>query len=138
VPIRREDYVALAAFRKALRKFLRFSEERAREAGLTPQQHQVLLAVRGMADRDWASVGEIADSLQLQHHATVGLVDRCEAAGLVRRSPDPDDRRVVHVALTPRGEEVLEEITAQNLGELRALGQLTKDLDALNREQVER
>ena len=138
MPIRREDYVALAAFRKALRKFLRFSEERAREAGLTPQQHQVLLAVRGMADRDWASVGEIADSLQLQHHATVGLVDRCEAAGLVRRSPDPDDRRVVHVALTPRGEEVLEEITAQNLGELRALGQLTKDLDALNREQVER
>lgn len=128
----RQDYVGLAAFRKALRKFLSFSEATAREAGLTPQQHQVLLAVYANPDRDWASVGEIAESLQLRHHATVGLVDRCQAAGMVERSPDPQDRRVVRVSLTEKGRVALEYICTRNIVELRSLTALTQQLEALN------
>jgi len=127
----KEDYVALAAFRKTLRRFIRFAEEGAREAGLTPQQHQVLLAIRGQRDREWASVGDIADSLQLKHHATVGLVDRCAAVGLVERTTDPTDRRVVQVSLTPRGHEILDHLTTRNLRELRAIPTLVAHLNAL-------
>jgi DNA-binding MarR family transcriptional regulator len=132
--ITRADYAELAAFRKALRKFLRFVEEGARDSGLTPQQHQVLLAIRGFTDRDWASVGEIADSLQLEHNTTVGLIDRCHLAGLVERTRDTEDRRVVKVSLTPAGEKVLEHLTRRNLNEIRALGKLTRELKNLVRE----
>jgi DNA-binding MarR family transcriptional regulator len=121
--ISKAEYVALAAFRAALRRFLRFSEEGAREAGLTPQQHQLLLAVKGQPDRDWASVSALAEALQVRHHAAVGLVDRCERAGLVQRSPDPEDRRQVRVLLTEQGEEILERLSARNRRELRALQQ---------------
>ncbi|HWD37990.1 MAG TPA: MarR family transcriptional regulator [Fimbriimonas sp.] len=131
--VKKEDYVALATFRRNLRRFLRFAEEGAREVGLTPQQHQVLLAIKGRPDREWASVGELADSLQLKHHATVGLVDRCQAAGLVERTPDQTDRRVVHVSLTEKGEDTLRKLTERNLPELRALGKLTSELEALAR-----
>ena len=129
--IQRSDYAELAAFRKALRMFLRFAEESARAEGLTPQQHQTLLAIRADPNRDWASVGDIAESLQLQHNTTVGLVDRCLAAGLVERTRDENDRRVVKVSLTPEGERVLETITKRNLQELRALGKLSKELEHL-------
>ena len=129
--VRKEDYVAVGTFRKALRRFLRFAEEGAKEAGFTPQQHQVLLAVQSHADRDWATVGEIADSLQLKHHATVGLVDRCQSAGLVNRSTDLRDRRIVRVSLTAKGSEILHRLTQRNLHELRALGRLTSELEAL-------
>jgi DNA-binding MarR family transcriptional regulator len=129
--VRKEDYVALAAFRKALRRFIRFAEVGAKEVGLTPQQHQVLLAVQGHIDRDWASVGELAESLQLEHHATVGLVNRCQAAGLVNRTADQRDRRIVRVSLTLKGADVLDRLTQRNLSELKALGQLTKELEAL-------
>jgi DNA-binding MarR family transcriptional regulator len=130
----KEDYVALATFRRSLRRFLRFVEEGAREAGLTPQQHQVLLAIRGQAGRDGASVGELSDALQLKPHATVGLVDRCERAGFVERSPDPHDRRVVRVALTEKGDEVLARLTKRNLAELTAVGTLLADLQKLVRQ----
>ena len=133
-PITRKNYADLAAFRKALRKFIRFAEEGAREAGLTPQQHQVLLAVYADPDRDWATVGEIADSLQLLHHTTVGLLDRCHTAGLIERSRDPLDGRVVRVSLTPAGASILESITQRNLRELKALGKLTRDLESLVKE----
>ena len=129
----KEEYVALAGFRKSLRRFLRFVEVGAVEAGITPQQHQVLLAIRGQPDREWASVGELSDSLQLKHHATVGLVDRCQAAGLVMRSSLPEDRRVVRVSLTEHGEEILGRLTERNLGELRALGGFLSELQKLTK-----
>ena len=129
--VTKDDYIQLASFRKALRRFLRFVEEGAREAGLTPQQHQVLLALRAHAGRDWATISELADSLQLKHHAAVGLVDRCQAAELVVRTIDPIDQRVVQVHLTPKGYEILDRLTRRNLGELRALGRITADLEAL-------
>src|SRR2546425_4326607 len=124
--ISKADYEALHAFRHALRRFLRFSEEGARAAGLTAQQHQLLLAVKGQPGRDWASVSDLAESLQIRHHAAVGLVDRCERAELVERSPDPHDRRQVRVILTQRGETLLARLWTRNRRELRTLRQALK------------
>jgi DNA-binding MarR family transcriptional regulator len=121
--ISKADYEALAAFRSALRRFLRFSEQGARAAGLTPQQHQLLLAVKGRPGREWASISDLAEALQVRHHAAVGLVDRCERAGLARRTPDPDDRRQVRVTLTEKGEAILERLSHRNLSELKTLRQ---------------
>ena len=115
------DYEALAAFRFALRRFLRFSEEGARAAGITPQQHQLLLAIKGRPGREWASLSDIAEALQVRHHAAVGLVDRSARAQLVRRTPDPDDRRQVRVRLTAKGETILARLSRRNRSELRAL-----------------
>lgn len=119
--LRKEDYEALARFRYALRRFLHLTEERARAAGITPQQHQLLLAVKGQPGREWASVSDLAEALQVRHHAAVGLVDRCERARLAVRAPDPEDRRQVRVSLTPHGEELLETLSRQNQEELRIL-----------------
>lgn len=132
----KDDYVALAAFRKALRTFLRVVEQNARAASVTPQQHQVLLAVMGHPGRDWASVTEIRDTLQLAHNATVGLVDRCQAHGLLERTADEGDRRVVRVALTEKGRELLAEVTHANLAELRASAVLTQALAELMGEEA--
>lgn len=117
------DYEALAAFRYALRRFLRFSEEGARAAGLTPQQHQLLLAVKGHPGREWVSITELAEALQIRHHAAVGLVDRCEGARLIRRTPDPQDRRQVRVFLTAKGERILGRLSNRNRRELETLRQ---------------
>src|SRR5690242_18367654 len=95
------DFRALAEFRYQIRKFLRFSEEAARSAGLEPQQHQLLLAVKGMPDGMRPRIGEIADRLQIQHHSTVELVDRLEKNGFVSRKRSDRDRREVLIALTP-------------------------------------
>ena len=122
MPISPAEYTALAEFRRALRQFLHFSEQAAREAGLTPQQHQALLAIMGAADPDAVTVGELADSLQIRHHSAVGLIDRLAAQDLVERRPAPNDRRSVHVALTQRGLDVLEGLTAAHRSELRRLG----------------
>jgi DNA-binding MarR family transcriptional regulator len=124
--ISKSEYEALHAFRYALRRFLRFSEDGARAAGLTSQQHQLLLAVKGQRGRSWASVSDLAESLQIRHHAAVGLVDRCARAGLVERSPDPDDRRQVRVSLTPKGEGLLTRLSSRNRRELRTLSQALK------------
>ena len=117
------DYEALAAFRYALRRFLRFSEEGARAAGLTPQQHQLLLAVKGQPGRDWMSITELAEALQIRHHTAVGLVDRCEGARLIQRAPDPDDRRQVRIFVTAKGERILGRLSARNRRELETLRQ---------------
>jgi len=115
------DYAALAGFRARLRDFLAFTERAARAAGLTPRQHQLLLAIRGREEPDAPTVGALARALGLRHHTVVGLVDRCSAAGLVRRLPDPEDHRRVHVDLTRRGERALERLTGRHRAELEAL-----------------
>lgn len=115
------DYEALAAFRHALRRFLDFSGEAAKEAGLTPQQHQALLAIKGFPGRDRVTIGELAEQLVQRHHSTVGRVDRLEALGLVRREADPADRRRAMVALTDRAEEVLAGLSTIHRAELRRL-----------------
>jgi DNA-binding MarR family transcriptional regulator len=115
------DIRNLARFRHALRKFLSFSEQVARRAGLTPQQHLLLLGVAGFTDKDCATVGDIADFLQVRHHSAVGLIDRAEAAGLVRREVNPDDQRVVYVSLTPIGSRKLRMLTALHRKELSGL-----------------
>jgi DNA-binding MarR family transcriptional regulator len=115
------DYEALARFRYTLRRFMRFTEEGARAAGLTPQQHQILLAIKGQPDRDWATISQLAEALQLRQNAVGGLVDRCEAAGLVVRIHGTTDRREVRVSLTPKGEAVLEGLSHRNREELNIL-----------------
>ena len=115
------DYEALAGFRRTLRRFLHNTEANARAEGITPQQHQLLLAIMGQPDRAWANVTELAEALQILHHAAVGLVNRCERAGLVLRTPGTRDRREVHVSLTPRGEEVLARLAESNRAELEML-----------------
>src|ERR1700747_2998504 len=97
------DYEDLLMLRTGLRRFLRWSEQQAEEAGLTPAQHQLLLVVRGHADSRGPTIGEIADYLLLRHHSAVGLVDRADAAGLVTRTRDPEDHRVVRLQLTAVG-----------------------------------
>ncbi|MEQ6289995.1 MarR family winged helix-turn-helix transcriptional regulator [Vogesella sp. GCM10023246] len=123
-PLSKDDFQRLADFRYRLRRFLRFSEEMAQEHGLTPQQYQVLLQLRGYPGRDWATVAELAERLQTQHHSVVGLVSRCEALGLVQRTPGRDDKRCVEVSLLPRGEQLVEEMARAHRDELLALRQL--------------
>jgi DNA-binding MarR family transcriptional regulator len=116
------EYETLAAFRYSLRQFLRFSEDAAHQAGITPQQHQALLAIKGFPERDNVSVGELAERLQVQHHSAVGLVDRLVADGLLQRAASPEDRRQVQLTLTPRGETVLEKLAAIHREQLRRIG----------------
>jgi DNA-binding MarR family transcriptional regulator len=123
-----EEYETLAAFRAALRHFLRVSEEAAHRLGLTPHQHDALLAIRGTPHREWVTVGELAERLQIRHHSAVGLVSRLVKEGLAVRRPAPDDRRQVRVTLTPRAHELLERLSAVHRHELR---RLAPELDAL-------
>src|SRR5271166_3427456 len=97
------DYEDLLTLRTGLRRILRWSEQQAGAAGLTPAQHQLLLAIRGHSDHRGPTVGEVADYLLLRHHSAVGLVDRAVTAGLVKRVRDPQDHRVVRLQLTPKG-----------------------------------
>lgn len=116
-----EDYRSILTFRTRLRRFLAWSGDQARAAGLTPTQHQLLLAIRGHDDPRGPTISDIADYLQLRHHSAVGLVDRAESAGLVRRRDDAEDRRLARVELEPEGEAALEHLTALHVAELRAL-----------------
>jgi len=113
------EYQALARFRHALRVFQHFSEQAAREAGITPAQHQLLLAVRGHPGGDPPVVSDLAEALQLRHHSVVELIDRADAAGLVRRTQDPADQRRQRVRLTATGREVLERLSVVHRDELR-------------------
>ncbi|MGD0949136.1 MAG: MarR family transcriptional regulator [Candidatus Binatia bacterium] len=111
----------LARFRYAIRRFLRFSEEAAREAGLTPQHHQLLLGIAGFTGNGWATISELADFLQVRHHSVVGLIDRAEALGLVRREVNPEDRREVQVSLSPEGARKLRALATLHRKELNGM-----------------
>ena len=123
-----EDYQRLLAFRTGLRRFLQWSEEQAASVGLTSAQHQLLLAVRGSTTVGGATIGELSEALLLKHHSTVGLVDRVETAGLVRRRRDTTDKRVVHVQVTAKGERLLERLAAAHLDELEQLAPMLRAL----------
>ncbi len=116
------DYQALAEFRYQIRRFLRFSEEAAYAANLEPQQHQLLLTIKGLPEDKTATVGELAERLQLRHHSTVELIDRLVNKGLVERRRDDEDQRRVLVSLTPQGEEILHHLSRTTLTELRSTG----------------
>jgi len=114
-------YARLLVLRTGLRHFQRWSEQQAKAAGLTPAQHQLILAVRGHTDSRGPTVGEVADYLLLRHHSVVGLIDRAEEAGLIQRVRDPTDHRVVRLHLTDEGAARLEGLSAQHLEELERL-----------------
>jgi DNA-binding MarR family transcriptional regulator len=120
-PLSKSQYEMLAAFRYALRQFHHFSEEAAHAAGITPQQHQALLAIKGFHGRDCVTVGELAEKLQLRHHSAVGLVDRLVAEKLVARAPSARDRRQVFVQLTRRGEKVLGSLSSAHTEQLKRM-----------------
>ena len=122
------DYQLLAQLRYLLRRFAAFSEAAARRAGLTAQQHQALLAIRGFPGRARVSVGELAERLQLRHHSAVGLIDRLAARGLLRRHYDRRDRRRVLVTLTPRGQARLARLSRAHREELARLAPLLRAL----------
>jgi DNA-binding MarR family transcriptional regulator len=113
------DYQRLLQFRTGLRQFLHWSETQAHEIGLTPAQHQLLLAIRGHPGPQRPTIGDIAESLLLKHHSAVGLVDRAVAGGLVERRPDRDDQRVVRIHLTALGNRRLAQLSELHLAELR-------------------
>ena len=106
-PLSKSEYETLAHTRLAIRRFCRSSALAARGVALTPQQHELLLVIRGCPGREWTTIAEVAAGLQLRHNSVVGLVNRCEQVGWVRRRPDPDDGRQTRVSLTEQGEAVL-------------------------------
>ena len=122
------EYEALAAFRHALRRFAAFSADAAREAGLTPQQHQALLAIKGAPGRETLAVGEIAAHLLIRPNSAVELVNRLAELGYVTREADPVDSRRVQVMLTARAEAALSDLSAAHLRELAAIRPLLLDL----------
>lgn len=122
-----QDYTRLLGFRTALRRFLHWSEDEARAAGLTPAQHQLLLAIKGHPGEAAPTVGELSEYLVLRHHSVVELIDRAVDAGLVRRQRDERDHRVVHLLLTSRGETRIEELSRLHLEELQRLAPLLSE-----------
>lgn len=129
-PLSKADFEALAAFRYGLRRFLRFSESAARAEGLTPQQHELLLAIKGYPSDNAPTVTDLAQRLQLCTQSIVGLIDRVESLGLLRRIPDDADHRRVFVSLTEEGDAKLRRLAVQHREELRSIGfALLRDAD---------
>lgn len=116
------QYRLLAAFRYHLRRFLHFSEHAAKNAGLTPRQHQALLAIKGFPDQESITIGDLAEQLHIAHHSAVGLVDRSVKQRLIARQPSPHDRRQVYVELTSRGSKILERLSGVHRAEIQRLG----------------
>lgn len=121
-PLSKADFEELARFRFAIRRYLRFSEEAVRAHGVTSQQYQLMLAIKGFPGRDWATVRELAERLQLRHHSVVELVNRAQGQGLVARGPDPSDGRVARVTLTAAGDELIGRLSALHRDELERMG----------------
>lgn len=126
--VRDVDYQALARFRYELRKFLAFSETAARKEGLTPQQHQALLSIKGLSQDRPVSVGQLAKVLLIRHHTAVELVDRITRLGLIARAADPDDGRRILVSLTPKGERRLRKLSRIHFEELSNIGEALTEM----------
>jgi DNA-binding MarR family transcriptional regulator len=120
--VRDFEYAALAELRYRIRHFVQGSDQAALSAGIEPQQYQMLLAIRGLSNHDEASIGRLAERMLLRHHSAVGLIDRLESQGFVRRTRSRTDLRRVRVSLLPRGKRVLEDIVRQRMDELRDSG----------------
>jgi len=116
------DYESLAELRYQIRRFLHFSEQAARAAGLEPRQHQLMLTLKGLPTGTRPRIGELAERLQIQHHSAVELVNRLAAGGCVRRHRGGEDRREVLLSLTPKGERILRELSLHHQAELRTRG----------------
>lgn len=119
--LQKSDFAALSEFRYQMRRYERFSERAVQAEGITPLQYLLMLHIKGFKDREWATIGELAERLQAQQHGVVALVSRCEAAGLVARRVHAEDRRRVEVHLLPAGEAILAHLAAIHRAELRAL-----------------
>jgi DNA-binding MarR family transcriptional regulator len=130
-----QDYQLLLQLRTDLRRFLKWSEQQARAAGLTPAQHQLLLAVRGHPDPRGPTITDVADYLLLRHHSAVGLVDRAEQAGLIRRVADSSDGRVIRLRLTSKGARGVARLVRSSTDELT---RLAEDFTALGKRARER
>jgi len=120
-PLTKKDFESLSEFRHQMRRFERFSERAAQGEGVTPQQYLLMLHIKGCPGREWATVGELANRLQMQAHGAVALVTRCEVLGLVQRKPSRTDRRQVEVHLLPQGERLLRRLADLHRAELKSL-----------------
>ncbi|HRH40255.1 MAG TPA: MarR family transcriptional regulator [Pyrinomonadaceae bacterium] len=128
------DYEKLAAFRYTLRQFLKFSEDEAQSAGLTPQQHQALLAIKGFPGREQITNKELAEWLQIKHHSAVGLVNRLESQNLISRQQSNTDKREVYIMLTNQGAALLERLSAAHQKELQQIAsQLSRMLESFTK-----
>jgi DNA-binding MarR family transcriptional regulator len=128
VSLDQSDFEHLLELRTGLRRFLRWSERQAKEAGLTPAKHQLLLAIKGHPHPAGPTIGEVAEYLVLRHHSAVELIDRAATDGLVKRTPDPDNKSTVRVTLTDAGTEKLDALTETHLQELAHLAPTMRTL----------
>lgn len=117
----KRDFEAISELRYQIRRFLRFSEQAVRRAGITPLQYLLLLHLRGFPGRDWANIAELAERLQAKHHGVVALVVRCEKLGLVVKRRSRIDRREVHVKLSAKGQRSLHRLVLLHRAELQSL-----------------
>jgi DNA-binding MarR family transcriptional regulator len=128
--LRTRDYAQLAAFRHALRRFLRFSEAAAADAGITGQHYQAMLVVRGWPDDERVTINDLAQQLLIRHNSAVELVDRLVEEDLLTREASPSDRRKVELHLTGRGRQVMAQLAAVHRRELRRIGPILKQFFA--------
>jgi DNA-binding MarR family transcriptional regulator len=127
--LRPADYHRLAAFRLSLRQFLAKTEANARRVGLTPQQHQALLSIKGgYPGREEISISELAEHLLIKNHSAVELVSRLVKAGLVARESSSEDRRTIWLRITPKGEEMLGQLSKASLNELATSAEVMRRL----------
>lgn len=139
-PFAKAEFETLSNFRYQVRRYLRWSEQLTRRAGVTNLQYLLMLHVRGYPEREWATITELAERLQSQHHGVVALVSRCEKLGMVERRPGRSDGREVEIHLTRKGEKSVERLARLHRDELMRLegsfavpgkGQLTRTMQAL-------
>ena len=134
-PLNQAEYKALAEFRYQIRRYLRFMEEKAREAGQNPQQYQLILALKGLPQGTGPTIGALAERLQLNHNTMVELVDRCERRGLLERRRSGSDRRQVELAITVEGDAFLRKLASAGREELRTIGPiLAQNIQRLTQE----